>query len=45
MAGQYPTIRLPEFREDRLDDPKKNLFICEKIWEAKKIKDEDTKVA
>jgi hypothetical protein len=45
MAGQDPTIRLPEFRGDGLDDPEKHLFICEKIWEAKKITDEDTKVS
>jgi hypothetical protein len=45
MEGQDPTIRLPEFWGEGSDDPEKNLFICEKIWEAKKITDEDTKVA
>ena len=45
MEGQDPTIRLPEFRGDGSDDLEKNLFICEKIWEAKKITNEDTKVA
>jgi hypothetical protein len=28
-----------------LEDPEKNLFICENIWEAKQIIDEDTKLA
>jgi hypothetical protein len=42
MAGQDPTIRLPEFQGEASEDPEKNLFICEKIWEAKKITDEDT---
>jgi hypothetical protein len=27
------------------NDPEKHLFICENIWEAKKITDEDKKVA
>jgi hypothetical protein len=45
MAGADPTLRLPEFCGEGLDDPEKNLFICENIWEAKQITDEDTKVA
>jgi hypothetical protein len=45
MAGQYPTIKLPEFRGDGSDDLEKKLFICEKLWEIKQITDEDTKVA
>jgi hypothetical protein len=45
MVGVDPTIRLPEFRGEGSEDPEKHLFICEKIWEAKKITDEDTKVA
>jgi hypothetical protein len=45
MAGHDPTIRLPEFQGEASEDPEKNLFICEKIWEAKKITDEDTKLA
>jgi hypothetical protein len=45
MAGHDPTIRLPEFQGDESDDPEKHLFICEKIWEAKHITDEDTKLA
>jgi hypothetical protein len=44
MAGHDPTIRLPEFWGEASEDPEKNLFICEKIWEAKKITDEDTKL-
>jgi hypothetical protein len=35
MAGHDPTIRLPEFKGEVLEDPKKHLFICEKIWEEK----------
>ena len=27
-----------------LEDPEKHMFICAKIWEAKKITDEDTKI-
>jgi hypothetical protein len=42
MAGHDPMIRLPEFRGEASEDPEKNLFISEKIWEAKKITDEDT---
>jgi hypothetical protein len=45
MAGHDPTIRLPEFRGESTEDPEKHLFICEKIWEAKQITDEDTKLA
>jgi hypothetical protein len=44
VAGYDPTIRLPKFRGEALDDPKNHLFICEKIWKAKHIKDEDTKL-
>jgi hypothetical protein len=40
MAGQYPTIRLPGFRGEALEDPKKHLFICEE----KQITNEDTKL-
>jgi hypothetical protein len=43
-AGHDPTIRLPEFQGEATDDPEKHLFICAKIWEAKKITDEDTKL-
>jgi hypothetical protein len=35
MAGQDPTLRLPEFRGDGSDDLEKHLLICENIWEAK----------
>jgi hypothetical protein len=45
MAGQDPTIRLPEYRGDGSDDLEKHLFIYEKIWVAKQITYEDTKVA
>jgi hypothetical protein len=44
MAGHDPTIRLPEFKGEASEDPEKYLFICEKIWEAKQITDEDTKL-
>jgi hypothetical protein len=44
MTGHDPTIRLPEFKEEALEDPEKHLFICEKIWEEKQIIDEDTKL-
>jgi hypothetical protein len=45
MAGQDLTIWLPEFHGEGSKDPEKHLFICENIWEAKQIMDEDTKVA
>jgi hypothetical protein len=45
MEGHDPTIRLLEFKGEASEDPEKHLFICEKIWEAKKIIDEDTKLA
>jgi hypothetical protein len=45
MAGHDPTIRLPEFKGEALEDPEKHLFICENIWEAKQITDEDTKLS
>jgi hypothetical protein len=45
MVGADPNIRLPEFHGEGLEDPEKHLYICEKIWEAKQITDEDTKVA
>jgi hypothetical protein len=45
MAGHDLTIRLLEFRGEASEDPEKQLFICEKIWEAKHITDEDTKLA
>jgi hypothetical protein len=45
MVGHDPTIRLPEFWGEAPEDPEKHLFICEKIWEAKKITYEDTKLA
>jgi hypothetical protein len=44
MVGHDPTIRLPEFRGEEVEDPKKKLFIYENIWEEKKITDEDTKL-
>jgi hypothetical protein len=42
MVGHDPTTRLPEFKGEASEDPKKHLFIYEKIKEAKKIIDEDT---
>jgi hypothetical protein len=44
MVGAIQTIWLLEFHGEGLEDQKKNLFICEKIWEAKHITDENTKV-
>jgi hypothetical protein len=45
IAGHDPTIRLPEFKGEASEDPKKHLVICEKIWEEKHITDEDIKLA
>jgi hypothetical protein len=45
MEGHDPTIRLPEFKGEASEDPKKHLFIYENIWEEKKITYEDTKLA
>jgi hypothetical protein len=45
MAGHDPTIRLPEFKGEASEDPKKNFFICEKISEVKQFTDEDTKLS
>jgi hypothetical protein len=45
MAGHDPTMRLPEFMGEALEDSEKQLFICEKIWEEKKITYEDKKLA
>jgi hypothetical protein len=44
MPGHDPTIRLPKFKGEAYEDPEKHLFICEKIWEAKPITYEDTKI-
>jgi hypothetical protein len=33
-----------EFRGDGSEDPKKNLFMYERIWEEKTVSDEETKV-
>jgi hypothetical protein len=45
MEGHDPTIMLSKFKGKASKDPKKHLFIYENIWEAKKIKYEDTKLA
>jgi hypothetical protein len=45
MAGHDPTIRLPEFKREASEGIEKHIFICEKIWEAKQITNEDTKLA
>jgi hypothetical protein len=45
MAGVDPMIRLPEFHGDGSEDPEKHLFMCERIWEEKRVTDEATKVA
>jgi hypothetical protein len=44
MVGHDPTIRLLEFKGEALEDHEKHLFICENIWEEKKIIDKDTKI-
>jgi len=44
MVGADPTIRLPEFHGEGSEDLENHLFICEKIWAAKQITNEDTKV-
>jgi hypothetical protein len=44
MVGHDPTISLLQFKGEASEDPKKHLFICEKIWEEKQITDEDTKM-
>jgi hypothetical protein len=44
MEGHDPMIKLPKFWGEASEDPKKNLFICQNIWEAKQITDEDTKI-
>jgi hypothetical protein len=45
MAGVDPTIRLLEFWVEGSEDPKKHLFIYEKIWVDNKITYEYTKVS
>jgi hypothetical protein len=40
-----PPLGYQEFKGEASEDPEKHLFICEKIWEEKKITDEDTKLA
>jgi hypothetical protein len=45
MVGHDPTIRLPGFQGEATEDLEKHLLICAKIWEAKQITDEDTKLA
>jgi hypothetical protein len=45
MEGHDPTIRLPNFKGEASEDPEKNLFICEKIWEEKQVTDEENKLA
>jgi hypothetical protein len=45
MAEHHPTIRLPKFKGHASEDPEKHLFICENIWEAKNITNEDTKLS
>jgi hypothetical protein len=44
MTRHDPTIRLPKFQGEAYEDLEKHLFICENIWEEKKIKDEDIKL-
>jgi hypothetical protein len=38
-------MRLPELKGEVSEDPKKHLFICEKILEEKHITDEETKLS
>jgi hypothetical protein len=44
MVGHDHTIMLLEFKGEALEDPTKHLFICKNIWEAKQIREEDTKL-
>ena len=44
MVGVDPMIRLPEFHGDGTEDPEKNLFMCERIWEEKRVTDEEKKL-
>jgi hypothetical protein len=44
MAGHDTMIILTEFWGEALEDPEKNLFICDKIWEEENITDEDTNI-
>jgi hypothetical protein len=44
MEGVDPKITLPKFHGDGSEDPEKNLFLCERIWEAKRVTDEEAKV-
>jgi hypothetical protein len=45
MVGQDHIIRLPEFHGEGSEDLEKHLFICENIWEAKKVTEKYTKVS
>jgi hypothetical protein len=45
MAGHDPTIQLPVFKGEALEDSEKHFSIYEKILEEKKITNEDTKLA
>jgi hypothetical protein len=45
MEGIDPMIRLLEFHGDGSEYLEKHLFMCEQIWEAKRVTDEATKVA
>jgi hypothetical protein len=45
MAGYDPTISLLEFKGEASENLEKHFFICENIWEAKQITNEDTKLA
>jgi hypothetical protein len=45
MVGHDLTIRLPEFKGEASEDPKKHLFICENISSEKNITYEDKQLA
>jgi hypothetical protein len=45
MEGVYPMIILPKFHGDGSKDPDKHLFVCERIWEVKRVNNEVEKVA
>ena len=45
MTGHDPTIWLPEFWGEALEDPENHLFICDDIWEAKNITNGDINLA
>jgi hypothetical protein len=44
MVGLNNTLRIPEFEGVGSEDPKQHLLVCETIWVANNVQDEDTKI-